>query len=127
MQFSSKPPFNDDPEPWTDNFTGDRTSQRTGYMASTFSSWPRPEYERPQHNPTNPILAEFRKFCAPDEWDIVGDSARIALYADSWVDLMAEYPNDDRTAWGSLADLPRQNFDHARRVLTRLANLNKEN
>lgn len=103
--FSSREPFNDDPEPWTDNFTGDRTSQRTGYMASTFSFWPRPEYDRPQHNPTNPILAKLRTLKP--------------VHRPAWIEgfLNAEV---ERYNWPNWTHMEIQ---HAYKVLTRLANL----
>lgn len=104
-QFSSREPFNDDPKPWTDTSTGERTSQRTGYMATGWAYEPRPEYNRPQNNPTNPILVEFRR---SEPWDIAIDAA-LEL---GWIDFKP-IPN---TA------TPAQR-DHARKVLTRLANL----
>lgn len=55
-QFSSKPPFNDDPAPWADYWERSAEQWAPGDVYA-----PRPEYERPQHNPTNPILTEFRR------------------------------------------------------------------
>lgn len=54
-QFSSKPPFNDDPEPWTDYW--ERSAEKWA-PGDVFA--PRPKYDRPQHNPTNPILLARR-------------------------------------------------------------------
>lgn len=62
-QFSSKPPFNDDPE-W---FCG-KCGENSWVHAQSDSEciWEpvdlrRPEFERPQQNPTNPILVARRE------------------------------------------------------------------
>lgn len=111
-QFSSRPPFNDDPLPWTDP----RGENRHGPYAGWSSEYaPRPEFARPQHNPTNPILADFR--------EMGGD-------AQMWLDVIQ---SDDGDAF--LAETPKEfgrvtadGIGHAIRVLTRLANLeDKEN
>lgn len=108
-QFSSKTPFNDDPEPWV------RTHPDLGYMGRFDSRFPndahsdyrmkhspRPEFNRPQHNPTNPILTEFRR-SAP--WDLVV-SAALEL---GWIDFN---PIPDTAT-------PEQ-VEHARKVLTKI-------
>lgn len=78
MQFSSKPPFNDDPSPWRQRMTNKRisatdhgakmSSQKRGVAARAlaYAYNPRPEFERPQHNPTNPILSNYREFRGED-------------------------------------------------------------
>lgn len=110
--FSSRPPFNDDPFPfvWPEESRAARISE--GPLRSMFSEGdgidlirdPRPEFDRPQHNPTNPILASFR---ANDMNPRAADWAR-------WL---------DRPSLGAWHHADAAHIDHARRVLTRLANL----
>lgn len=59
--FSSRPPFNDDPEPWVipNGYRYAGLNEGEAMFGGIMFS-PRPEYDRPQHNPTNPILTEFR-------------------------------------------------------------------
>lgn len=57
--FSSREPFNDDPEPWHDPRPGTSLFRGDGPWGHAFYD-PRPEYDRPQHNPTNPILTALR-------------------------------------------------------------------
>lgn len=59
MQFSSKPPFIDE-DPWVSMVTGARYSEPPKYGHGRFRFEPRPEYGRPQNNPTNRILDEIR-------------------------------------------------------------------
>lgn len=54
-QFSSKPPFNDDPEPWTDYWERSAEQWAPGDVYA-----PRPEYDRPQTNLTNRYLEDIR-------------------------------------------------------------------
>jgi hypothetical protein len=77
---------------------------------------PRPEYG----NRVNPVLVEFRRFCGSDEWNI--GASDVGVYADSWVELIDLYDRDHAT-WGPLWTCSDDEFDHARRVLQRLANL----
>lgn len=68
-QFSSKPPFNDDPKPYvtyaderkTDVRNAEWDIQSDGATEYVRVLDPRPEYDRPQHNPTNPILVARRE------------------------------------------------------------------
>lgn len=112
MQFSSKPPFNDDPEPWArfpDKGAGGVRSPKNpkGYLY-----WnPRPEYERPQHNPTNPILARFR--------ERIEKTGEEAYWGDNW-DATMDYL-DHAIDFSYHAKEPLIQLEHARRVLTRLA------
>lgn len=100
--FSSREPFNDDPEPYLmwlrDGFKDHPIkrfpslddaraeleqyggSPRGGEIQFDF----RPEYDRPQHNPTNPILTEFRKL-----HEATGNSLWSDAYL-SWSDLIEE-------------------------------------
>lgn len=59
-QFSSRPPFNDDPLPWCVAVGPWRGSRMDAQYAAEAARDPRPEFDRPQTNPTNPILAWFR-------------------------------------------------------------------
>lgn len=110
MMFSSRPPFNDDPWPWVTP-TGTRGGYSEKY-AHIITHKPRPEYDRPQHNPTNPILVEYRgcrdeglPFTRPEVWayNLLHPQHRAWAYA-----------------------TPEQ-MKHAHRVLTRLANIQREN
>lgn len=74
-----------------------------------FSS--RPPFNRKKHNPTNPILGFVREYTA-ERFLSQGVAAAAVLH--SWNDLLIV---DDATADQAV---------HARRVLTRLANLTKE-
>lgn len=125
-QFSSRPPFNDDPMPWVhdcsdvyDNdgtcaLQGDRNpSTEPGWVTEKFR--PRPEFDRPQHNPTNPILTEFR--------GVAGRYYSFRRDLAWWLECLND-PSFDYSAEGYLWT-PEQ-VDHARRALTRLANLTKE-
>lgn len=69
MMFSSRPPFNDDPAPYVVTLTK-RTPFSNPMTTGSVDEFlredervhdPRPQYERPQHNPTNPILVYARK------------------------------------------------------------------
>lgn len=60
MQFSSKPQFIDE-DPWVSMVTGARYSEPPKYGHGRFRFEPRPEYNRPQTNPTNRILTELRE------------------------------------------------------------------
>lgn len=121
-QFSSKPPFNDDPTPWV------RTHPDLGYMGrfesrfpnDTHSNYrmkhsPRPEYNRPQHNPTNPILTEFRDIYHEKTPTIYQGYWELA---EIWLELMDEDPfMREYRNWGRLVDIvERDHIHHARRV-----------
>lgn len=97
-QFSSRPPYNDDPMPRVTVATGGRHRNHPPTMddATACRIDPRPEFDRPQNNPTNPILVARRN--NPGE----------NIY----------YKNLDR--WPTEAEI-----NHARKVLTRRANLSK--
>lgn len=62
MQFSSKPPFNDDPGAWVSEVTGSRYWEPPKYGHGRFRFDPRPEFNRPQTNPTNRILDITRRW-----------------------------------------------------------------
>ena len=111
-QFSSRPPFNNDPEPYV--YMWDRP-RRANFRSARTAHSPRPEFDRPQHNPTNPILTEFRSTRA------------VSLNANHdiewWAMLTPGYHYYRR---GAIVDATNAQRDHARRVLTRLARLTKE-
>lgn len=106
MLFSSREPFNDDPLPYVTYADERRTHVRSkewdmqsdGAVEYVRVYDPRPEYEHLQRNPTNPILVARRR-----------NPGENIYYKD------LEY-------WPSDAEI-----EHARKVLTRLSNLNKEN
>lgn len=136
-QFSSRPPFNDDPEPY--RYNNNQSIRRSlNDMPVPITHDPRPEFNRPQHNPTNPILAAFRE-------EIEGGSGReryswgagcmvrytqreatthVIGYFLTQMEPMGNDPRLPRIAFGIDASLAH--VQHAIRVLTRLANLTKE-
>lgn len=75
MQFSSKPPFNDDLGPWVSEVTGSRYWERPKYGHGQFRYEPR--HDRPQTNPTNRILDEIRSEATDmaDEMRMIWNSA----------------------------------------------------
>lgn len=112
-QFSSKPPFNDDPAPWV-GFHGKRY-EHDWQADGIYHYGARPEYNRPQHNPTNPILEEFRDIyheTTPTIYQGYWELAEI------WLELMDEDPfMREYRNWGRLVDIAeRDHIYHARRV-----------
>lgn len=126
MMFSSRPPFNDDPTPWAIRRWDANPRPRSDHPDFDAPEWfdrensadylPRPDFDRPQSNPVNPILADFR--------DMAGN-------ARMWLDVIQ---SDDGDAF--LAGTPKafgrvtaDHIVHVIRVLTRLANFtnDKEN
>lgn len=103
--YSSREPFNDDPQPYVTYADDRRTEVRSkewdiqsdGAVEYVRVYEPRPEHDRPQHNPTNPILVARRN--NPGENIYYRDLER----------------------WPTEAEK-----DHARKVLTRLAALKEE-
>lgn len=108
-----------DPEPYERAYNGADPKRVTAEAAGMTEGWyenvygeivvtrfaPRPEYAHAPHNKPNPILLAFRPI-------YTADSAR-------WYkDHPAAVPGVRTANWGHI--------DHARRVLTRLANLTKE-
>ena len=128
-QYASKTPrdLNHDPFPYQSTQSAEigldyrvneasliaRPEQRQAYKLD-----PRPEFDHVQHNEPNPILLAFRR----DVADVfVAEQFNVAAIARSWI---------DGDALELFADMyPNEVLDHARRVLTRLANLatSKEN
>lgn len=105
--FSSREPFNDDPEPWVCTAPDfERYANEWDYEGRhAVVHEPRPEYDRPQHNPTNPVLLKLRSI--PEDWK--------AIWVEGFLNADAEaynWPN-----WTSME------IQHAYRVLVRLANL----
>lgn len=125
--FSSKEPFNDDPKPWVVALTPDygtngswrewrgraedwddalvrAEADNPRWSGHTCGRLPRPEFARPQHNPTNPILAEIRSAYA-------GRAGRVP--ADVEIHLLPCHLATPGVTEAHVA--------HARRVLGRLA------
>ena len=119
MIFSSKTPrdLNRDPLPyvWNGHFPTARKRDdcRTTFRVSPdYERDPRPEFDHTQHNEPNPILVDLRHNGEPDEGR-AHYAADLALGGESW------------RYW--MKRVPQSQIDHAYRVLTRLANLTKEN
>jgi len=91
--FASRPRFNDDPEPFI---------QYVDHRVHC----PRPEFDRPQHNPTNGVLALFRKQRGP--W------APLYAHIDGFRNGIRRLASEGFT----IAEI-----EHADRVLRRLRNL----
>ena len=112
--YASKTPrdLNHDPKPWAH---GDIRAARPRYEHIIRWLWDaRPEFDHVQHNEPNPILLAFRQ----DVADVfVAEQFNVAAIARSWI---------DGDALELFADMhPNEVLDHARRVLTRLANLSQ--
>lgn len=112
--YSSREPFNDDPHPNVWSGHTERNQMRTdtdtfrkgapSYLnyEGNYIVRPRPEYDRPQNNPTNPILVEFRKLHEETGNDLWTDAYL------SWSDLIEE-------DWGT-----RDEYWHAFSVLGKI-------
>lgn len=108
--YSSRDPFNDDPFPRVTVHTGARHRDHLPTLDDDTECRydPRPEYDRPQNNPTNPILVEFRKLHEQTGNDLWTDAYL------SWSDLIEE-------EWGT-----RDEYWHAFSVLGRIVSFKKE-
>lgn len=111
--YSSKTPrdLNYDPQPFRDE-RGNRWILPVTFQPRTFTHDPRPEFDHAQHNEPNPIILDFR--------DMVG-------IAQLWLEAI-EGPEGDAFLAGTPKEFGRIDADHithARKVLTRLANLGK--
>lgn len=102
--FSSRPPFNDDPRPYVMHIDGYPSKRYARHHPNVDEYAPRPEFDRPQSNPTNPILAELREGVSADA-------------SNDWV----------ATYLATLPDWEEGEVGHARRVLTRLARFAEAN
>lgn len=111
-QYSSREPFNDDPMPFK-NLHGSRYAEASapgGFCIQCVTEHdPRPWYDRPQTNPTNPILTEFRSALA----DYINKALCLTHYI--------EY-----VTYGDVYGWSHQERFHAQKVLTRLANLKED-
>lgn len=109
-QYSSREPFNDDPKPYVTYVDDRRTEVRSkewdiqsdGGTEYVRVHDPRPEFDRPQTNPTNRMLTRARR-----------------AYEDGYLDAFCEGFLEQRNT-------EHPEIDHAQRVLTRLANLKGE-
>jgi hypothetical protein len=116
--YSSREPFNDDPYPYQSIQSASigldyrvneasllsRPEQRQGYALK-----PRPEYDRPQNNPTNPILTEFRR--------LVNETGN-GLYVTAWL-----FSGDLLEEWESY---PLEQWHHAMDVLQKILSIYKK-
>lgn len=103
--FSSRPPFNDDPFPYISSH-GSRHAFPGTLGGERLVLDPRPEYERPQHNPTNPILTEFRR--------IVRETGN-GLYVTAFLfsgDLLEEPENYPEEQWHHAMDVLEKILKH---------------
>lgn len=119
--FSSKTPrdLNHDPHPYVDQWGIDRNDDGdpAGYdFDALFHFDPRPEFDHVQHNEPNPILVAFRARSDKHGMD-AEDRANLSR---AWLQAPRYY--ERRLVEGRLS---RQERDHARRVLTRLANFSQ--
>lgn len=101
--YSSREPFNDDPYPYPNKYDGSRwIDPGVDTKGYTVVFDPRPEYNRPQNNPTNRLLL----------------AARRAKSAGYLVDFCEGFLAERNTEHAEI--------DHAQRVLNRLAAFKKE-
>lgn len=111
--YSSREPFNDDPEPL---HLPDSDMRWSAEDLRGMGVWNYKYDPRPQNNPTNPILKDIRKN-RPE-----GVSWAKMLKHYNWVTFAAaHYITED---WVRIID--EGQIEHARKVLTRLAALEKE-
>lgn len=118
MIFSSKTPrdLNYDPEPFLDE-RWSRWIIPVTFQPRTFTYSPRPEFDHVQHNEPNLVLSDAR--IALRQGISASEILRRINYSVSGA---GHYITLN---WERITD--RDMIDHARRVLTRLANLTKEN
>lgn len=114
--FASKTPrdLNHDPAPFVFPETGMRSAAEFGPYI------PRPEFDHAQHNEPNPVLVAFREHVevvSPNK----GDWANVPNLAGEWLEHFSHYWEGFRG--GRIARVGHRT--HARRVLTRLANLSR--
>jgi hypothetical protein len=107
-----------DPEPWVDpDFYGSPYRIARVFSGTTPGVWrwsPRPEYARPE---PNPILVDFRA----NETRQATGTAKLARL---WLSVLSDGRDWERHT-GNRATSPTQ-IEHARKVLTRLVNVYKE-
>lgn len=120
--YSSREPFNDDPE-WFCGKCGGKSWEHA--QSDSRCIWEpvdlrRPEYNRPQNNPTNPGLTELRKHLKEGGPKNAGPIIRIRLKSLEWA--MEEH----LTGWQRFTPETLSLIEHTRKVLTRLASLKKE-
>lgn len=109
---------NADPTPWV----GADGSRRARYSRFAPRFDPRPEFDRPLTNEANPILGAFRKHREAVR-EAGFEPTRVLL---SELDQMV--PGRDNIDTSAEDDrVTSDQINHARRILTRLANLTKEN
>lgn len=127
-QFSSRAPsdLNDDPRPWVDR-NGNRHSRKTKkfptpekYLAAGCVYKPRPEFDRVQHNPTNPILTALRRRFPSQQnsaWAIYQDTLdALTMYGVAEMQRIIDRDGID-------AVVTDDHVEHAIRVLTRLVSI----
>lgn len=129
MIFSSKTPrdLNHDPKPYVTYANDRRTDVRSaewdmqshGEVEYVRSFDPRPEFDHVQHNEPNPILVDFREY-ARKARSAPWLAAHWTSSDETWMDITTALSGD------APMGTPEQE-NHARRVLTRLANLTGEN
>ena len=109
--YSSREPFNDDPFPRVTIHTGARHRDHLPTLddATECQYDPRPEYDRPQNNPTNPILTEFRR--------LVNETGN-GLYVTAWL-----FSGDLLEEWESY---PLEQWHHAMDVLQKILSVYKK-
>lgn len=113
MQFSSRPPISRDRYPYRNKYDGSRwTDPGVDTRGNTVVYDPRPERGvHPQHNPTNPILAQWRRELTYN-WLTLHESALEALDVDDW------------GGYSTVDDA--EIIEHARKVTQRVAAFTKE-
>lgn len=110
--YSSRPPFNDDPFPFVGP-TGSRHQYPGTLDGVRLAHDPHPHFDRPQNNPTNRYLDLYRDDAAHTGW---GERSPI-----EWLnEIESDEIHLDATLFTS------EEWDHARRVLTRLARFQEE-
>lgn len=115
QMFCSRTRFNDDEEPWV--FPDGGRHDFPHFDNEELRYDPRPEFDRPQHNPTNQVLVIVRERVA----DIESAGIRSEEY-DLWLSAISgddpdSYAAEDRAL---VLAQPAAHREHALRVLSRL-------
>lgn len=121
--YSSREPFNDDPFPRVTLHTGARHRDHLPTLddATECRYDPRPEYNRPQHNPTNRILTHIRK-----NWEGHSTKTKGHLISIHLNLIKFAQESHEGEGWERYTEETLSMMNHAREVLTRLAAFEKE-
>lgn len=122
MIFASTPPINDDPQPYKYP-SGYRNNVGGAYAGEWPRIMPRPAFDRPRAHEANSVLIAFRKYAALK--DVAPEHAlEYWLFGFSSFEVFGGFKDwvAPSHPFHALVVASNEQIDHARRVLTRLAN-----